>query len=63
MVAGRRRRRHRSRQGVNVVTFSYRVCEDPMHCCSAVFDPKLLVKAVHLPCARVTCEIRDDAIQ
>ena len=53
----------RYRQGVYIATFSYQVCEDPMHCCNAVLDPKLLVKTVHLPCARVTREIRDDVIQ
>ena len=60
VVVGGSRRRHK---GVNIKIFCYRVCEDPMHCCSAVLDPKLLVKAVHSPYARVTREIRDDAIQ
>ena len=60
VVVGGSRRRHK---GVNIKIFCYRVCEDPMHCCSAVLETKLLVNTVYLPCARVTREIRDDAIQ
>ena len=30
--------------------------------CSTISGPKLLVKTVHLPCARVTHDSRDDTI-
>ena len=54
-------RRH---QGVNILIFSYQVCEGLMLCCSTVLDPKqLLAKTVHLPCTQVAHETRDDAIQ
>ena len=39
------------------------VCEDPMHCCSPIPDPKFLLKTAYLLCARVTYESRDNEIQ
>ena len=36
-------------RGQALEQFTFRVCKDSMHCCSPVFDPKLLVKTVHLP--------------
>ena len=42
---------------------SSRVCEDPMHGCSPVPDPIFLANTIHLLCARVTHESKDDGIK